>query len=46
VDVCPTQYNPDQNDIDKDGSGDLCDTKDNRFLESNKYAFMALIAIF
>jgi hypothetical protein len=24
----------------------LCDTKDNRFLESNKYAFMALIAIF
>lgn len=46
TDVCPTEYNPDQNDIDKDGVWDICDTKDNRFLESNKYAFMVLIAIF
>lgn len=30
VDNCPNKYNPNQNDKDNDGKGDVCDTQDNR----------------
>jgi len=44
-DNCPYVYNPDQKDIDKDGKWDKCDKKDDRFLESNKNVFIALIFV-
>ncbi|MCG8882870.1 hypothetical protein G1L02_06815 [Tenacibaculum finnmarkense] len=30
TDNCPNKYNPNQNDKDNDGKGDVCDTQDNR----------------
>ena len=45
-DNCPYDYNPDQSDIDWDKIWDKCDPKDNRFIESNKEIFVALLILF
>lgn len=44
-DNCPDVYNVTQMDVDKDGVGDRCDDKDNRFIESNRKLFIALIIL-
>ncbi len=43
LDNCPYSYNPEQGDIDNDGIWDKCDNDDNRFIESNKAFFVALL---
>lgn len=43
MDNCPYVYNPEQLDIDKDNVWDKCDDKDNRYVESNKTFFIALL---
>ena len=44
IDNCPTVSNPDQKDTDTDKIGNICDTKDDRILESNKTVFIILFA--
>jgi hypothetical protein len=38
-------YNPDQMDSDNDKRWDVCDTKDDRYLESNKTIFVAIFSL-
>lgn len=45
VDNCPLVFNKDQKDIDNDHIGNACDTKDDRYLESNKTLFMVLFGV-
>lgn len=42
-DNCLETYNPDQKDTDKDNIWNSCDKKDDRYIESNKNFFIALI---
>lgn len=42
IDNCPLISNKDQKDIDNDKIGNLCDIKDDRYLESNKTLFIVL----
>ncbi len=46
LDNCPNIYNPNQSDVDNDKIWDACDPKDDRFIESNKYFFVAMALAF